>query len=98
MSTEFHIVGFQIGRETYGVPIASLHEIVRAYHLANFGPEHENTLTAMQNLSAAYYSAGRFEEARKLQEELLALLGQAPSCAISRKSPAGSADWSWMAT
>ena len=25
----FHIVGFQIGRETYGVPITSLHEIVR---------------------------------------------------------------------
>jgi purine-binding chemotaxis protein CheW len=33
MSTEtgrdFHIVGFQVGRETYGVPITSLHEIVR---------------------------------------------------------------------
>ena len=35
MSTEtatghdFHIVGFQVGRETYGVPIAALHEIVR---------------------------------------------------------------------
>lgn len=26
---EWHIVGFQIGRETYGVPITSLHEIVR---------------------------------------------------------------------
>jgi purine-binding chemotaxis protein CheW len=29
MSGELHIVGFQIGRETYGVPIGSLHEIVR---------------------------------------------------------------------
>src|SRR3982750_4700765 len=33
MSTEtardIHIVGFQVGRETYGVPITSLHEIVR---------------------------------------------------------------------
>ena len=29
MSGEFHIVGFQVGRETYGVPITSLHEIVR---------------------------------------------------------------------
>ncbi len=35
MSTErgtgqdFHIVGFQVGRETYGVPITALHEIVR---------------------------------------------------------------------
>lgn len=26
---DFHIVGFQVGRETYGVPITSLHEIVR---------------------------------------------------------------------
>jgi purine-binding chemotaxis protein CheW len=29
MSRELHIVGFQVGRETYGVPIISLHEIVR---------------------------------------------------------------------
>ena len=29
MADELHIVGFQVGRETYGVPITSLHEIVR---------------------------------------------------------------------
>jgi purine-binding chemotaxis protein CheW len=29
MHRELHIVGFQVGRETYGVPITSLHEIVR---------------------------------------------------------------------
>jgi purine-binding chemotaxis protein CheW len=29
MTREFHMVGFQVGRETYGVPITSLHEIVR---------------------------------------------------------------------
>jgi purine-binding chemotaxis protein CheW len=29
MNRELHIVGFQVGRESYGVPIASLHEIVR---------------------------------------------------------------------
>jgi purine-binding chemotaxis protein CheW len=29
MTRDFHIVGFQVGRETYGVPITSLHEIVR---------------------------------------------------------------------
>jgi purine-binding chemotaxis protein CheW len=29
MSSELHIVGFRIGRESYGVPITSLHEIVR---------------------------------------------------------------------
>ena len=29
MNRELHIVGFQLGHETYGVPITSLHEIVR---------------------------------------------------------------------
>jgi len=29
MNRELHIVGFRVGRETYGVPIVSLHEIVR---------------------------------------------------------------------
>src|SRR5437660_7906935 len=29
MTRDLHIVGFQVGRETYGVPIISLHEIVR---------------------------------------------------------------------
>ncbi len=29
MTRELHIVGFKVGRETYGVPITSLHEIVR---------------------------------------------------------------------
>src|SRR3954447_8526504 len=39
MSTEaardIHLVGFQIGRETYGVPITSLHEIVRVPEITN---------------------------------------------------------------
>src|SRR6202163_3617358 len=29
MNPELQIVGFQVGRETYGVPITSVHEIVR---------------------------------------------------------------------
>ncbi len=29
MSNELHVVGFRIGRETFGVPIALVHEIVR---------------------------------------------------------------------
>ena len=29
LTRELHIVGFVVGRETYGVPITSLHEIVR---------------------------------------------------------------------
>jgi purine-binding chemotaxis protein CheW len=29
MNRETHIVGFNVGRETYGIPITALHEIVR---------------------------------------------------------------------
>lgn len=29
MNRELHIVGFNVGRETYGIPISALHEIVR---------------------------------------------------------------------
>ena len=29
MANELHIIGFRVGRETYGVPITALHEIVR---------------------------------------------------------------------
>lgn len=29
MNPELHIVGFNLGRETYGIPITALHEIVR---------------------------------------------------------------------
>jgi purine-binding chemotaxis protein CheW len=29
MTRELHIIGFKVGQETYGVPIESLHEIVR---------------------------------------------------------------------
>jgi len=29
MNRDLHIVGFKVGRETFGVPITSLHEIVR---------------------------------------------------------------------
>jgi len=29
MNQETHVVGFKVGRETYGIPIATLHEIVR---------------------------------------------------------------------
>jgi purine-binding chemotaxis protein CheW len=35
MKHDLHIVGFQVGRETYGVPIASLHEIVRVTEITS---------------------------------------------------------------
>ncbi len=42
MSGETHIVGFRVGRETYGVPITALHEIVRIPEITAVpdAPEH----------------------------------------------------------
>ena len=42
MSRETHIVVFRVGRETYGVPIISLHEIVRVPEITAVpdAPEH----------------------------------------------------------
>ncbi len=40
MAKESHVVGFRVGRETFGVPIARVHEIVRV-------PEITSTLVVM---------------------------------------------------
>lgn len=42
MSRETHIVGFRVGRESYGVPITALHEIVRVPEITAVpdAPEH----------------------------------------------------------
>jgi purine-binding chemotaxis protein CheW len=42
MNRELHIVGFRVGRETYGVPITSLREIVRVPEITAVpdAPEH----------------------------------------------------------
>jgi serine/threonine protein kinase len=50
-----------------------LQEKSRDYYLANFGPEHTNTLNAMHNLANSCAGAGRCEEALKMHEEVLAL-------------------------
>jgi len=42
MSRETHVVGFKVGRETYGIPITALHEIVRVPEITAVpdAPEH----------------------------------------------------------
>ena len=42
MSQETHVVGFRVGQETYGIPIAVLHEIVRVPEITAVpdAPEH----------------------------------------------------------
>ena len=42
MAREMHIVGFKVGRETYGIPIAALREIVRVPEITAVpdSPEH----------------------------------------------------------
>src|SRR5271169_4263118 len=49
MSGELHIVGFQVGRETYGVPITSLHEIVRVPEITAV-PDAPDYLEGVNNL------------------------------------------------
>jgi purine-binding chemotaxis protein CheW len=49
MSRETHIVGFRVGRETYGVPITSLHEIVRVPEITAV-PDAPNYLEGVINL------------------------------------------------
>ncbi|MGA7081378.1 MAG: chemotaxis protein CheW [Terriglobales bacterium] len=41
MSRETHIVGFRVGRETYGVPITALHEIVRVPEITAVPDAHD---------------------------------------------------------
>ncbi len=50
-----------------------LKEKVRDYHRAASGTEHVMTLAAMHNLALSYAAAGRWDEAIKLQEEVLLL-------------------------
>jgi serine/threonine protein kinase len=50
-----------------------LQEKVRDYYLAAFGPEHPDTLMAMNELAISCDHAGRREEALKLREQVLAL-------------------------
>ncbi|MCX6874834.1 MAG: serine/threonine-protein kinase, partial [Verrucomicrobia bacterium] len=51
----------------------SLFEKVRDYHLSTVGPEHPDTLSAMNSLAGSYLAAGRKDEAIKLHEEVLRL-------------------------
>jgi tetratricopeptide (TPR) repeat protein len=50
-----------------------LQEKARDYYLDTFGPEHAETLLAMNNLGNSYFASGRREEALKLREQVLEL-------------------------
>ncbi|MCX6874737.1 MAG: serine/threonine-protein kinase, partial [Verrucomicrobia bacterium] len=54
-------------------PAIALQEQVRDYCLKTHGPEHPDTLRAMNNLALSYADAGRRDEALKLFEEVRAL-------------------------
>ena len=68
MSPELHIVGFQVGRETYGVPITSLHEIVRVPEITAV-PDAPDYMEGVINLRGKIVSVidlrKRFGEAQK---------------------------------
>jgi len=77
MSRELHIVGFQVGRETYGVPITSLHEIVRVPEITAV-PDAPDYLEGVINLRGKIVSVmdlrkrfGQKHEALKRQNRIL---------------------------
>jgi len=49
MSNELHIVGFQVGRETFGVPISQVHEIVRIPEITSV-PDAPDAVIGVMNL------------------------------------------------
>jgi eukaryotic-like serine/threonine-protein kinase len=59
-----------LGLDREAIP---LQEKVRDYYLDAYGPEHPDTLGAMNNLAQCYDDAGRHAEALKLREEVLAI-------------------------
>ena len=74
MSRETHIVGFRVGRETYGVPITSLHEIVRVPEITAV-PDAPDYLEGVINLRGKIVSV----------VDLRKRFGQ-PSAGIDRRS------------
>jgi purine-binding chemotaxis protein CheW len=74
MTPETHIVGFQVGRETYGIPITALHEIVRVPEITVV-PDAPDYLEGVINLRGKIVSV----------VDLRKRFGQ-PSAAIDRHS------------
>lgn len=74
MSRETHIVGFRVGRETYGLPITSLHEIVRVPEITAV-PDAPDYLEGVINLRGKIVSV----------VDLRKRFGQ-PSTALDRRS------------
>jgi purine-binding chemotaxis protein CheW len=77
MNSELHIVGFKIGRETYGVPIKSLHEIVRVPEITAV-PDAPDYLEGVINLRGKIVSVmdlrkrfGEKQNAPKRQNRIL---------------------------
>ena len=61
---------FSLGLIVEAIP---LKEKARDYYLANSGPEHPNTITAMHELASLYWLMDRREEAFKLRAQVLPL-------------------------
>ena len=72
---ELHVVGFPVGRETYGVPITSLHEIVRVPEITAV-PDAPEFMEGVINLRGQDCVRHRFEEA--LQSEAADRLAAQP--------------------
>ena len=89
MSREPHIVGFQVGRETYGVPIASLHEIVRVPEITAV-PDAPDYLEGVINLRGKIVSV--MDLRKRFGEKQITLRRQNRILVVEHKGRAGRPD------
>jgi purine-binding chemotaxis protein CheW len=88
MNRELHIVGFQVGRETYGVPITSLHEIVRVPEITAV-PDAAEYMEGVINLRGKIVSVidlrkrfGQTEVANQRQNRILVVEHKGRLCGL----------------
>jgi purine-binding chemotaxis protein CheW len=88
MNRELHIVGFQVGRETYGVPITSLHEIVRVPEITAV-PDAADYMEGVINLRGKIVSVidlrkrfGQTEVAHQRQNRILVVEHKGRLCGL----------------
>jgi len=88
MNRELHIVGFQVGRETYGVPITSLHEIVRVPEITAV-PDAADYMEGVINLRGKIVSVidlrkrfGQTEVANQRQNRILVVEHKGRLCGL----------------
>ena len=67
MAKDLHIVGFRIGRETFGVPISLVHEIVRVPEITSV-PDAPECVEGVINLRGRIISIVAWSDSRGMPD------------------------------